>query len=89
MSIESIFEKYYQLKYAFFYKGKSGVYEELKDYTFMTKSDMDYVYAGRKGNRNKGLKIGQKLKSVLRKVGVNGLFMRMASVLKQNKYREK
>ena len=72
MSIESIFEKYYQLKYAFFYKGKDGLYEELKDYTFMTKSDMDYVYAGQKGNRNKGLKIGQKLKSVLRKFGVNG-----------------
>ena len=72
MSIESIFEKYYQLKYAFFYKGKDGLYEELKDYTFMTKSDMDYVYAGRKANRNKGLKIGQKLKSVLRKFGVNG-----------------
>ena len=72
MSIESIFEKYYQIKYAFFYKGKSGVYEELKDYTFMTKSDMDYLYAGRKGNRNKGLAWVGKLKSVLRKSGVNG-----------------
>ena len=72
MSIESVIEKYYQIKYAFFYKGKSGVYEELKDYTFMTKSDMDYLYAGRKGNRNKGLLWVGKLKSVLRKSGVNG-----------------
>ena len=72
MSIESVIEKYYQIKYAFFYKGKSGVYEELKDYTFMTKSDMDYLYAGRKANRNKGLAWVGKLKSVLRKSGVNG-----------------
>ena len=72
MSIESVIEKYYQLKYAFFYKGKDGLYEELKDYTFMTKSDMDYLYAGRKHNRNKGLSMVGKIKSVLRKSGVNG-----------------
>ena len=72
MSIESVIEKYYQIKYAFFYKGKSGVYEELKDYTFMTKSDMDYLYAGRKHSRNKGLTWVGKIKSVLRKSGVNG-----------------
>ena len=72
MSIESVIEKYYQIKYAFFYKGKSGVYEELKDYTFMTKSDYDYLYAGQKANRNKGLTWVGKMKSVLRKSGVNG-----------------
>ena len=72
MSIESVIEKYYQIKYALFYKGKSGVYEELKDYTFMTKSDYDYLYAGQKANRNKGLTWVGKLKSVLRKSGVNG-----------------
>ena len=72
MSIESVIEKYYQIKYALFYKGKSGVYEELKDYTFMTKSDYDYLYAGQKANRNKGLTWVDKMKSVLRKSGVNG-----------------
>jgi hypothetical protein len=40
MSIESIFEKYYQLKYAFFYKGKDGLYEELKD-LFLYGKDRD------------------------------------------------
>jgi len=72
MSIESIFEKYYQLKYAFFYKGKDGLYEELKDYTFMTKSDMDYLYAGRKHRENKTLTWVGKIKSALRINGVNG-----------------
>ena len=42
-----------------------------------------------KGRRNKGISIYQKLKSVLRKVFVNGTEMRKASVLKQNKYRKK
>ena len=46
-------------------------------------------YAKRKRNRNKGLGWYGKMKFVLRKVFVNGLFMRKASVLKQNKYREK
>ena len=72
MSIESVIEKYYQLKYALFYKGKDGLYEELKDYTFMTKSDYDYLYAGQKANRNKTLPWYLKIKSVLRKSGVNG-----------------
>ena len=72
MSIESIFEKYYQLKYAFFYKGRDGLYEELKDYTFMTKSDMDYLYAGRKHRENKTLTWVGKIKSALRINGVNG-----------------
>ena len=46
-------------------------------------------YAKRKRNRNKGLGMVEKMKFALRKVFVNGLFMRKASVLKQNKYREK
>ena len=46
-------------------------------------------YAKRKRNRNKGLGMVGKMKFALRKVFVNGLFMRKASVLKQNKYREK
>ena len=82
-----------RLKYAYFFKGKSGVYEELKDYTFklnaytfMTESDL---YAVRNVNRNKGLGWYGKMKSALRNIFVNGLFMRKASVLKQNKYREK
>jgi len=72
MSIESVWEKYYQLKYAFFYKGRDGLYEELKDYTFMTKSDMDYLYAGRKHRENKTLTWVGKIKSALRINGVNG-----------------
>ena len=47
------------------------------------------TYAKRKRNRNKSLGWYGKMKSALRKVFVNGLFMRKASVLKQNKYREK
>ena len=39
--------------------------------------------------RDKGLGMIEKLKSVLRKVFVNGKEMRKASVLKQNKYRKK
>ncbi len=39
--------------------------------------------------RDKGLGMVEKLKSVLRKVFVNGKEMRKASVLKQNKYRKK
>lgn len=46
-------------------------------------------YATKKRNRNKGLSMVGKMKFALRKVFVNGLFMRKASVLKQNKYREK
>ena len=46
-------------------------------------------YAKRKRKRNKGLGWYGKMKFALRKVFVNGLFMRKASVLKQNKYREK
>ena len=45
----------------------------------------------RKGisKKDKGLGMVEKLKSVLRKVFVNGKEMRKASVLKQNKYRKK
>ena len=45
----------------------------------------------RKGisKKDKGLGIVDKIKSVLRKVFVNGKEMRKASVLKQNKYRKK
>ena len=46
-------------------------------------------YAKRKRNRNKGLGWYGKMKSALRKIFVNRPFMRKASVLKQNKYREK
>ena len=46
-------------------------------------------YAKRKPNRNKGLSMVGKMKFALRKLFVNGLFMRKASVLKANKYREK
>ena len=46
-------------------------------------------YAKKKRNRNKGLGWYGKMKSALRKVFVNRPFMRKASVLKQNKYREK
>lgn len=39
--------------------------------------------------KDKGLSMVDKIKSVLRKVFVNGTNMRKASVLKQNKYRKK
>ena len=39
--------------------------------------------------RDKGLPMVTKIKSVLRKIFVNGKDMRKASVLKQNKYRKK
>ena len=39
--------------------------------------------------RDKGLSLVTKIKSVLRKIFVNGTDMRKASVLKQNKYRKK
>ena len=46
-------------------------------------------YAKKKPNGNKGLNMVKRVKKAVRKVFVNGLFMRKASVLKQNKYREK
>ena len=39
--------------------------------------------------KDKGLSVGQAIKSMVRKIFVNGKKMRMASVLKQNKYRKK
>ena len=39
--------------------------------------------------KDKGLSMVTKIKSVLRKIFVNGMNMRKASVLKQNKYRKK
>ena len=39
--------------------------------------------------KDKGLSVGQAIKSVLRKICENGVYMRKASVLKQNKYRKK
>ena len=39
--------------------------------------------------KDKGLSMVTKIKSVLRKIFVNGKNMRKASVLKQNKYRKK
>ena len=61
----------------------------LDKYNFLSRRDVKRLYAMRKGRRNKGISIGAKIKSVLRKTGVNGLVMRMASVLKQNNYRKK
>ena len=61
----------------------------LDKYNFLSRRDVKRLYAMRKARRNKGISIGAKIKSVLRKTGVNGLVMRMASVLKQNIYRKK
>ena len=61
----------------------------LSKYNFLSRRDVKRLYAMRKARRNKGISMVEKLKSVLRKTGVNGLVMRMASVLKQNIYRKK
>ena len=95
----SVYEAIDRVKYAYFFKGKEGVYTEIKS-----------LYAEIKPIRNKGISIGMNKKDcffcsicwsclwtrikgkknlLLRKIRVNGLVMRMASVLKQNKYREK
>jgi len=52
-------------------------------------SAREHPYAKKKGRGGKGISMTRKIKSWLRKTGVNGLVMRMASVLKQNKYRKK
>ena len=57
----SVYEAIDRVKYAYFFKGKEGVYIEIKS-----------LYAEIKPIRNKGLAWVGKLKSVLRKVGVNG-----------------
>ena len=58
-------------------------------YIFLSRKEVKELYAMGKARRNKGISIVNKIKSVLRKSRVNGLVMRMASVLKQNKYRKK
>ena len=58
-------------------------------YIFLSRRDVKRLYAMGKARRNKGISIGAKIKSVLRKIFVNGTVMRKASVLKQNKYRKK
>ena len=72
---------------------KKACIERLKRYSMLGRLLPFIViqenYAKRKRNRNKGLGWVGKMKFALRKVFVNGLFMRKASVLKQNKYREK
>ena len=65
----------------------------LSKYSFLSRKEvasmLAYAYADKKGKGGKGISIRTKIKSVLRKTGVNGLVMRMASVLKQNIYRKK
>ena len=58
-------------------------------YIFLSRRDVNELYAQGKARRNKGISMVDKIKSVLRKVFVNGKKMRKASVLKQNKYRKK
>ena len=58
-------------------------------YIFLSRRDVKELYAQGKARRNKGISMVDKIKSVLRKVFVNGKKMRKASVLKQNKYRKK
>ena len=59
------------------------------NYIFLSRKEVKELYAMGKARRNKGISMVEKLKSILRKTGVNGLVMRMASVLKQNIYRKK
>ena len=61
----------------------------LDKYNFLSRRDVKRLYAMRKARKNRGLSMVDKIKSVLRKVFVNGKKMRKASVLKQNKYRKK
>ena len=51
--------------------------------------DVQTTYAKKKRSRNKGLGWYGKMKFALRNIFVNRSVMRKASVLKQNKYREK
>ena len=62
---------------------------KLGQYTFLSRSEVKRLYAQGKARRNKGISMVDKIKSVLRKIFVNGTAMRKASVLKQNKYRKK
>ena len=72
---------------------KKACIERLKRYSVLGNL-LPYIkvsesYAKRKRNRNKGLGWYGKMKFALRNIFVNRPFMRKASVLKQNKYREK
>ena len=62
---------------------------KLGKYNFLSRSEVKRLYAQGKARRNKGISMVDKIKSVLRKIFVNGTVMRKASVLKQNKYRKK
>ena len=62
---------------------------KLGKYNFLSRSEVKRLYAQGKARRNKGISMVDKIKSVLRKIFVNGQKMRKASVLKQNKYRKK
>jgi len=56
---------------------------------FLIANEMKSSMRKRIYKKDNGLGMVEKLKSVLRKVFVNGKEMRKASVLKQNKYRKK
>ena len=56
---------------------------------FLFANEMKSSMRKRIYKQDKGLSMVDKIKSVLRKVFVNGTDMRKASVLKQNKYRKK
>ena len=56
---------------------------------FLFANEMKSPMRKRISKKDKGLSMVDKIKSVLRKVFVNGTAMRKASVLKQNKYRKK
>ena len=72
---------------------KKACIERLKRYSVLGNLlpylGVQTTYAKRKRNRNKGLSMVGKMKFALRKIFVNRSVMRKASVLKQNKYREK
>ena len=56
---------------------------------FLFANEMKSSMRKRIYKKDKGLPMVTKIKSVLRKIFVNGTNMRKASVLKQNKYRKK
>ena len=72
---------------------KKACIERLKRYSVLGNLlpllDVQTTYAKKKRSRNKGLGWYRKMKFALRNIFVNRSVMRKASVLKQNKYREK
>jgi len=56
---------------------------------FLIANEMKSSMRKRIYKKDKGLGMVDKIKSVLRKICENGVYMRKASVLKQNKYRKK